>query len=393
MADIMNIRKSPSMILIAPESQNAAGNSRTTPAAPDRAFERTIPYALTAIHQINALQAPADPPGFHLWYTYATQAFPGLNQTINEMLARDGKLSVDEIDRVYNRYLTPDFAAGRVEKVGESFKDKVEQIIALVDASIGCEAAYTENLSGVSGRLNAAKDRDSLREIVETLLKATRDVTTQNRALRESLESSKQEIMHLQEQLIVICREGLTDPLTSLANRKQFDQTLEQAIKLSQVKRRPLSLLMCDIDHFKRFNDTYGHVVGDQALRLIAAAISRAVRDQDTPARYGGEEFAVVLPNTSLDQAVATAEHLRGAIMDKKVVKRSTGEDLGRITVSIGVAQFQLADSAQSLIERADGYLYAAKRTGRNCVVWDTNGSSSNITSRDPREGGPQYAP
>jgi diguanylate cyclase len=150
---------------------------------------------------------------------------------------------------------------------------------------------------------------------------------------------------------------------------------------------------MCDIDHFKRFNDTYGHVVGDQALRLIAAAMSRAVRDQDTPARYGGEEFAVVLPNTSLDQAVAAAENLRRAIMEKKVVKRSTGEDLGRITVSIGVAQFQFTDSAQSFIERADGHLYAAKRTGRNRVVWETNGSSSDVITRGPWEGRSQDAP
>jgi diguanylate cyclase len=387
MADIAAaIRNSPAMTLTDIE------NFKTTTDGSDRSFEHTIPYALTAIHQINALKAPADPPGFHLWYTYATQAFPGLNQTINEILARDGRLSVHETDRIYNRYLSPGFAAGHVEKVGESVKDEVEQIIALVDAAIGSGAAYAANLSGVSSRLNAAKDQDSLREIVEALLGATRDVTTQNQVLRESLETSKQEIVHLQEQLIVICREGLTDPLTSLANRKQFDQTLEQAIELSQVKRRPLSLLMCDIDHFKRFNDTYGHVVGDQALRLIAAVMSRAVREGDTAARYGGEEFAVVLPDTSLDQAVAAAENLRKAIMDKKVIKRSTGEDLGRITVSIGAAQFQFTDCAQSLIERADSHLYAAKRTGRNRVAWDMNGSSSDITLRGPWQEGSQNA-
>jgi len=202
------------------------------------------------------------------------------------------------------------------------------------------------------------------------LVRSTREVETQNRSLQQSLKSSKEEINALQEKLVTIGRESLTDPLTSLANRKLFTEELDRAIRESKEDtNRPLSLLMCDIDHFKRFNDTYGHVVGDQMLRLFASVMKSEVRMQDTPARYGGEEFAVVLPDTAIQQAETVAEKLRRAIIERKIVKRSTGESLGKLTVSIGVAQFRPGDNAQTLIERADKCLYAAKNAGRNRVI------------------------
>ena len=126
---------------------------------------------------------------------------------------------------------------------------------------------------------------------------------------------------------------------------------------------------MTDVDHFKHFNDSYGHLTGDQVLRLVAMSVKQNVKGQDIAARYGGEEFAVVLPNTVLRSAITVAEHIRRAVMTKELMKRSTGENLGRITVSIGVAALRPGETPQALIERADGCLYAAKRAGRNRVI------------------------
>jgi diguanylate cyclase len=134
-----------------------------------------------------------------------------------------------------------------------------------------------------------------------------------------------------------------------------------------------MSLLMTDIDHFKTFNDTYGHLTGDQVLRLVALSVKQNVKGQDIAARYGGEEFAVILPNTVLRSAVTVADHIRRAVMSKELMKRSTGEHLGRITISVGVATMRPGDNAQSLIGRADACLYAAKRTGRNRVICETD--------------------
>ena len=105
--------------------------------------------------------------------------------------------------------------------------------------------------------------------------------------------------------------------------------------------------MMTDIDHFKTFNDTFGHLTGDQVLRLVALSVKQNVKGQDIAARYGGEEFAVILPDTVLRSGVTVADHIRRAVMTKELMKRSTGEHLGRVTISIGVASLRPGDSAR----------------------------------------------
>lgn len=144
---------------------------------------------------------------------------------------------------------------------------------------------------------------------------------------------------------------------------------MEKAIAEALETNEAMSLMLTDIDHFKTFNDNFGHLTGDQVLRLVAMSVKHNVKGEDTTARYGGEEFAVILPNTILRAAVTVAEHIRRAVMAKELVKLSTGEHLGRMTISIGVATLRKGDTGQSLIERADTCLYAAKRHGRNRVI------------------------
>src|ERR1700682_3701092 len=136
--------------------------------------------------------------------------------------------------------------------------------------------------------------------------------------------------------------------------------------------------MLTDIDHFKKFNDSYGHLTGDQVLRLVAISAKQNVKGQHSAARYGGEEFAIVLPNTVLRSAITVADHIRRAVMTKELMKRSTGEHLGRVTISVGVATLQNTDTVQSLIERADSCLYAAKRNGRNRVISEADPEVAN---------------
>jgi diguanylate cyclase len=175
----------------------------------------------------------------------------------------------------------------------------------------------------------------------------------------------------MQESLEAARFESLTDPLTALANRKHFDMALERLMRSASEQRRPLALLLGDIDHFKSFNDKHGHQTGDQVLRLVAAALRQVITEADLAARYGGEDFAIILPDTSLRDALVLAEQARLAVMAKDLVKRSTGERLGRITMSLGVAVLQPQDTPESLIARADVCLYAAKAAGRNCIKSD----------------------
>ena len=192
-------------------------------------------------------------------------------------------------------------------------------------------------------------------------------------ALEDRLMVSKQEISQLQQNLEAIRAESLSDPLTGLGNRKYFDRALDAAAQLAVTQNEPLSLLMLDIDHFKSFNDNYGHLTGDQVLRLVGQSLKQIINGRDTIARYGGEEFAVVLPDTDLPKALAVAEQIRRAVVARELKKKSTGEILGRITVSVGVSMLQSGDDMDALIDRADACLYAAKRNGRNRVVCEVD--------------------
>ncbi len=172
----------------------------------------------------------------------------------------------------------------------------------------------------------------------------------------------------MRDQLEDARREAMTDALTGIANRKMFDFVLRQCALDAMEIGEPLSLLMIDIDHFKQFNDTHGHHIGDQVLRLLAAVLKQSVKGQDTPARYGGEEFAVVLPQTTLANAVKLAEAIRVRVSRRSVINRATSQRLGSFTVSIGAAQFRPGEPLRLLVERADHALYAAKHAGRNRV-------------------------
>jgi diguanylate cyclase len=190
-----------------------------------------------------------------------------------------------------------------------------------------------------------------------------------SKTLETALRSSKQTIENLQDEIQAIRQDSLRDSLTSLANRKHFDLKLRQAVATAGTSKvDPLSVLMIDIDHFKQFNDSYGHHIGDEVLRLVGNFLLGSVKGKDFPARYGGEEFAVLLPNTDLDRARLLAENIRAGIALKVLRKQSTGEQIGRITISIGVAELQPGEAPASLIERADEALYSAKRSGRNLV-------------------------
>jgi diguanylate cyclase len=335
--------------------------------------ERTMACAEVAIGQIKSLRQTAVPRNYEIWYVYAAGYNSELNKIINETLARNGKLTEADLEQIYETYLSQIKTTDRIDKVGARVIGEIDDVMTLVGDALGMSASYDDSLSGATQRLAVAGNRDQVKAIVETLVKSTREMRETNKALEDRLTLSKTEISNLQQSLEAIKTESLTDPLTGLGNRKYFDRSIEAAVQNALANGEPLSLLMFDIDHFKSFNDSYGHLTGDQVLRLVGMSLKQTIKGQDITARYGGEEFAVVLPNTPIRQALTVADNIRRAVMAKELKKKSTGEILGRVTISVGVSMLKPDDDTDSLIERADACLYVAKRNGRNRVICEVD--------------------
>lgn len=335
----------------------------------NRDHEQTIRLAEAAIELIKAFALPGDPPSFEIWYTYAGRFLPALNEALNRLLQSGRNVSASEVDELYDRLISPMRWGDRIGAVGERISGEVRKILATTDAAIDTSRRYRAELAQIEKRLDEPSDPAALRAVSQVLAQATMQVEERNQRLESQLKVSFEEIEKLRSDLQALYLENRSDPLTSLVNRRYFDQALSAAVSDAQASSKPLSLLMCDVDHFKAVNDTFGHPIGDDVLRLIAGSIKYLVREQDIAARYGGEEFGIILLNTPVKQAAEVAERIRTTIASRPVVIRSTGQSVGRITVSMGGAQLRPNENSRGLIERADDCLYRAKQGGRNRVV------------------------
>lgn len=188
-------------------------------------------------------------------------------------------------------------------------------------------------------------------------------------ALQQALKKMKHEISHMQEKTRILEQQAIQDPLTGIHNRRAFDIRLQEEFHRFQRYGQGFSLLVIDLDHFKRVNDLYGHTTGDQCLKEVTRRMGAVLRKSDFLARYGGEEFAVILPGIEAEGAKAVAEKLRSCVEKTRFLYQGQRVPL---TISVGVAQTKVdEESPQHLFERADAALYEAKKRGRNCVAAD----------------------
>ncbi|MGP0094308.1 MAG: diguanylate cyclase [Xanthobacteraceae bacterium] len=333
-----------------------------------RDHDYTLRIAEMALERIKSLSLPADPPGYELWYSYVAGHNAELNRSVNRALDAGDGLSLPRLDEIYDEHLSPSRTRSGVERVGTQVSGEIDNIIGMLDELILSTSETRGNCADASSKLAESSDRNSVRAVADALVKSLRSVELRQAALEQRLGASKHELEVLQQALTMMSIEASLDTITGLANRRHFDRAIETAIEQADAAFVPVSLLMIDIDNFKVFNDQFGHVTGDSVLRLVGAALKQSIKGQDIAARYGGEEFAVILPNTDLRGAAVVAEQVRRKIAGGELKRRSDGQRLGAITVSIGVASHQRGERSRTMIERADACLYEAKRAGRNCT-------------------------
>jgi diguanylate cyclase len=340
-------------------------------------IERTFHVAQRALELMQAYGSSACPRSYEVWYTYVSGHKPLMNDAIKQVAAKQGNLSDDDIERLHAVHLGTQRFTDEAERTGGSVLVEIDQVMELLDLALGSTTKYGESLEAFSKGLTRPIDRDQLRKLLEALSRATREVSVTNLTLEARLKETRDELETLREGLEAVRRELLTDPLTGLSNRKHLEEMLGKAIARAAAQKTPLALILIDVDHFKRFNDTYGRLTGDHVLKLVGITMRECVKSTATLARFSGEEFGVVLPETTIEGARAAAEQVRESVMRRELVKRSTGESLGKVTISLGVAALRKGDTAVSLLERADQCLYLAKRAGRNRTVTDAERPSN----------------
>ena len=313
------------------------------------------------------------PQNYELFYIYAAGGNPELSRIVGEMIASGAKFTPQILRDLRERCLESGRAEKTVATVGSSIGETIEGVLGKLEVAGRSAGDYGRTLSEVGRGLGAGQSPADARKLIDGLIGATKVMVARTQGLETELHRSSEQICSLKNLLDAVRKESQTDALTGLANRKTFDIEIENAMADWRDGGVQISLLMCDIDHFKIFNDTWGHQTGDRVLRLVGGCLSENVKGRDTAARYGGEEFTVILRHTGLDNAINLANQIRASVEQKKLVKKSTGEVLGAVTISIGVAEASAGDTAETLVQRADMCLYRAKQAGRNRVVGEND--------------------
>lgn len=322
--------------------------------------------AKAALARMSEHGIACNPNNFAIWYEYVSGVNPDLTRAIDILLSNRQEVTPQRNDEIYDRFFgRPD---PQTHEVGGRIETAAQKILRAL-STLGTDTeSYREALAAFSGGLEGAESISDVETLITDITSETRTMNDQIVTLQSEVSASTEEIGELKRKLEEARREAMTDGLTGIANRKCFDERLRMAAAEAMETGTPLSLVMTDLDHFKKFNDQHGHPVGDQVLKLVGTTLIQNIKGKDTAARYGGEEFALILPDTDLSGAQSVAETIRQAVASKRLYKRGSDTPLGTITLSLGVATYRPGEPIDELVRRTDEALYFAKNTGRNRV-------------------------
>jgi diguanylate cyclase len=309
------------------------------------------------------------PDNYLLWYSYAAGGNTALTGAIESLSGQGEKLTENQCRALFQQFFFPDERAQEVAGAARAVQQEVERLLALATKTADAGNRYDASLKEFSGELRGDRSPGEIRALLSGIIEQTQRMLHGNERLKQDLQHSAHEIAQLRRMLGMARAEAETDALTGLANRKIFDRDMRHAALEGMEHGGELSVIITDIDNFKSFNDQWGHLLGDEILKHVAVMLKRHTGEGDTAARFGGDEFAVLLPHRPLPEAVALAERMRLHISAREARKKDTGETIGRITCSFGVAAFKAGEALNDFLERADRALYEAKRRGRNQVA------------------------
>lgn len=257
--------------------------------------------------------------------------------------------------------------AAELSKLTTSLDSQIRDLLSFIVEQLNEGNKRNDTIAHTESELASIESIEQLRAVVELLIREHKSSQESTQRFYERCKLAQAKISTLRLQLDKAERLATTDSLTGIANRRRLLDMLEQAVTSAHATGAPMCLVMTDIDHFKKINDTFGHPVGDSVLSQFAETIKKNVRSSDIVGRYGGEEFALVLPGATSGDAIDVVKRLQQTI--RKTVFECAGTKVRDVTASFGIAAIEEEETSAKLLKRADQMLYEAKRGGRDCYA------------------------
>jgi diguanylate cyclase len=332
--------------------------------------EQNAEYLRQILPLMSKHKIAVDPINFALFYDYVAGRNSALNTELDALLTTQtiftGELSL----QLFQKHIC-NTSVHSLEKINQSLMQLINNTDEAIDSTEEKATEASINFQNQSKKLENNHGIAEIKAILAEIIAETKELSESSLLFQAKLNDSKNEIQLLRMELTRLKETAITDALTGLLNRRAFDQKLHEHIENYKNSAGELCLLILDLDHFKRINDNFGHLVGDNVLRYTAKLMQQHIAGNHYAARYGGEEMAVIMPDTPLSKAMEIAEKIRRSLAQYPLQRKDNSESIGKVTLSVGVSACKVHDTLDSLIDRADKALYQAKNNGRNQVMFE----------------------
>ncbi|RMF35483.1 MAG: GGDEF domain-containing protein [Alphaproteobacteria bacterium] len=338
---------------------------------PQHDFDASLYVARKVLYTAASMRLPVNPKVYRVLYETECGSYETLKRLRDEMKAHPSDTDVVEIENLHDRVFDANSGFQGLSDISDRLSDEMRQVGSMVQNRLGDDESYIDSLNEARRSFGMFTRAAEAKRVIADLVAESQQHAARTAEFMSQLEEKQRQIGELQHELNELRNRVNIDHLTGIYNRRYFDEKLAQEIEIARTEHRPLSLALCDLDHFKRLNDSWGHSVGDSVLKHFAAIMRNNTKGKDTVARYGGEEFAVILPDTALRDARSVMETIRQVVYSRNFIATSSKQRIGHISASFGVTALRPDDTLESFITRADELLYEAKNRGRNNVAAD----------------------